>query len=298
MVIDSRRQQASTLLVSALTRFLSENPGGEVLIKTSTAGRRDRSHEVSDALLELIVRTVVEQYGKGVAILADGPAVPDAYEDECRRFGWDQIATRYSVAIEDLNRGDAVEIVPGWPIARRFLSASLVINLTKAKTHRRFGTSLAEKALLGTLSGARLGFPKLRKGHNHVPWLAETVLRHSPPIFSVIDGVEGIEGEGPLAGAPSKSHFLCFGTGVRGPDIRSTIEMGFHPAMVPMNLRPLPRDEGSHRSIDWTAHRVTEVNFLPSKSCAWLHKSVAGEPSERRFRALLEGAQACWPRTT
>jgi uncharacterized protein (DUF362 family) len=74
-------------------------------------------------------------------------------------MGWDTITRSLDVHVADLNQGPHVDMQPGLPISRLFLGADMVVNLTKAKTHRRFGVSLAEKSLLGVLCGNRTGYP-------------------------------------------------------------------------------------------------------------------------------------------
>jgi uncharacterized protein (DUF362 family) len=114
----------------------------------------------------------------------------------------------------------------------------------------------------------------------------------SPPIYSIIDGSGGIEGEGPLAGDVVCSSFMVFGSGCVAPDLRATIEMGFDPALVPMHHRPVSRaTELPQRT--WSDLRTTFVDFLPSRSCAWLYRSLKSHRHRNaRFAALAEGARS------
>src|SRR5207248_2682919 len=106
----------------------------------------------------------------------------------------------------DLNTDRQKEVADNWPVSNTFLCADAIINLCKAKTHRRFGVSLGTKSLLGVLSARILGYPKLVGRHMNVPRLLLELEKVSPPALTVIDGVEGIEGEGPLQGVPTESH--------------------------------------------------------------------------------------------
>ncbi len=183
-------------------------PEGWVLIKTSTAGRRGADHEVDLQLLVLVVEEVVASRTARDVIVADGPAFGDSYRVEVERLGWASAISRFGVLVEDLNEGEFSAAECEWPIATRFLGASGVINLTKAKTHRRFGVSLASKALLGALAGRELGYPKLEGLHRYVSWILVELERLSPPVLSIIDGLGGIEGEGPLRGVRARGNFL------------------------------------------------------------------------------------------
>jgi uncharacterized protein (DUF362 family) len=295
-LLDSRHPWAVDALLDGLAEFLRANAGsGHVLVKCSTTTRRPLSHEVSGDLLERVLRVVTDVCAPGSVVMGDGPVWDIPFEEECERQGWAAMARRMGVALRDLNRDQSVEIEPGWPVSKTFLEARAVVSLTKAKTHRRFGVSLAEKTLLGVLSGGRLGHPKMSaSGHRVVPWLLDTLSAAAPPIFSIIDGVNGIEGNGPMAGVPSSSHFLCFGPGCLGPEVRGIVEMGFDPALVPSLQRPIPVSKPAQ--VRWADLRVTGLDFEPAPSCPWLYRSLDRRwGRRRRFATLQQAVRANWP---
>jgi uncharacterized protein (DUF362 family) len=267
-----------------------------VLVKTSTAGNRSKDHEFSTELLLEIFHTIIEIIPATQVILGDGPAHQISYQDECRRLGWESLASDLKIRILDLNNDPPVEDISDWPISGTYRSADLIINLTKAKTHRRFGVSLAEKSLLGVLSGAKLGYPKLLGRHNCAVWLLQQIQAHSPPIFSVIDGISGIQGEGPLNGYPARSHFLVYGVGCQAPDTLGCVEMGFDPALIPLFHRPYDKMR-SDPPCAWREVRRTNVDYVPSASCPWLYRSLRYRPRRRAaaYVHLSKGAQQNWP---
>lgn len=267
---------------------------GAILIKTSTAGRRSLTHEPGGDLVELAMSALRARFPARPLILADGTAYGDSYREIAQRAGWAASARRYGVTIEDLNRAQAT-VVSEWPIANTFVEAAGILNLTKAKTHRKFGASLALKSLLGVLVGETTGYPKLIGRHEHVARLMRLLEDRSPPALSIIDGRNGIQGEGPLAGHPTRSHFLVAGLGYFGPDIQASVEMGFDPLLVPALLRPLPRRDVPIAPAPWSSFRVTACDFLPSATCAWLHCSLVRTGArDRTYAALLEGAKTAW----
>jgi uncharacterized protein (DUF362 family) len=280
----------------AVGAFITKNfRGGTVVVKTSTAGDRSAHHEVSKSLLDRVLRITLRSVSAGQVVIADGPAFDVPYRAECNRLEWTEVAERYGVSIGDFNYDPSIEVSPGWPVSTDYLSSDLVLNLTKAKTHRRFGVSLAEKSLLGVLSGHQLGYPKLLGRHNFTTALLQVIQRRSPPIFSVIDGIRGIQGQGPLRGHPSSSSFIVFGTECLGPDIRATVEMGFDPAMVPAFHRPYPETK-VELSSNWWQLRISDVDFIPSTSCSWLYRSLRNSPRTRArmYEPLMAGAKALW----
>lgn len=287
---------AADALTPAIEQFVDAHyAGGTLLVKTSTPGDRPTDHEVSPELVRIVLEAVCRRVPPRHVRLADGPAYPIDYVAECRRIGWADIAEGLGVEMTDLNATDAEERVPGWPLSQTFLRADAVINLTKAKTHRRFGVSLAEKSLLGVVVGARTGYPKLLGRHDHVPWLITHIVADGPPLFSVVDGDRGIQGEGPLDGVPTDSAFLVYGTDCLAVDLRAIVEMGFDPALVPLLCRPLPPADG-RPPLEWSSLRQTGTDFEPSLSCAWLHHSLRRRARRSsRHKRLMKGAVACWP---
>ncbi|HEX7180360.1 MAG TPA: DUF362 domain-containing protein [Thermoanaerobaculia bacterium] len=308
LLIESEAERAAVLdpqsdtswkkaFFSRLAAFFDRHAGSAPwLVKTSTTGDRAPESEVSADLLRDILHFAVSRLGRDGVLLGDGPAYARDYPSECRRLGWGPLLEEAGIAVVDLNQDDAREIAPGWPVSIRFLQAGAVINLCRAKTHRRFGVSLSAKSLLGALSGAALGYPKLIGRHGAVPWLLVELERRAPPMFSVIDGNPGVDGEGPLRAKPNGSHFIVFGEGCYGPDVRATIEMGFDPILVPGLIRP-GRREYEEREVRWSELRQTGTDFLPAASCSWLYRSLRKRRRrDAEYRALRDGIRARWQR--
>lgn len=267
---------------------------GVLLIKTSTAGRRSPTHEVSPGLISVILEVATSRLAPKQLLLCDGPAFGDSYDSECVRLGWSTPASHFGVATLDLNDDKPHPSYHLAPISQSFCNASCVINLTKAKTHRRFGVSLASKSLLGTLVGNVAGYPKLEYRHTLVPQIISDLERLSPPSLSIIDGYSGIQGEGPLNGEVVESRFGVIGEGHLGPDVVACIQMGYDPALVPSNIRPIACPKPT-QPVDWSNLRVDNVDFVPPTSCSWLFKSLRHNwRRERKFVTLRGSFEACW----
>lgn len=277
----------------------SYSKGGSVLVKTSTTGFRPITHEINYSLLELVLRVLADVFPPVTVKLADGPAYT-SYESECYRLGWNRLVKKFGIKVIDLNDDLCSMSVPGWPIANSFLEADFIINLSKVKTHRRFGISMSYKNLIGVLSGKFLGYPKLNKRHRYVPRLLKKLYEISPPTLSIIDGKCGIEGEGPLAGLPTKSNFVITGIGYIASDVLATIQMGFDPVLIPTFHFPFVKkiDTYSHGDIEWNNFRVDKVNFLPSSSMPWLYNSLIDNATRSSYySAVYKGVYECWTTT-
>jgi len=294
-VLDTRRAPAWEALAPQLEEFLARRMrAGSLLVKTSTTGDRSADCEVSSDLLGNVLRLAVSRLGRDRIVVGDGPAYARDYLTECRRLGWEPLLAATGVAVVDLNQDAAAEIAPGWPVSTTFLQAGGVINLCRAKTHRRFGVSLSGKSLLGVLSGAALGYPKLIGRHAAVPWLTREIERRAPPMFSIIEGNPGVDGEGPLRARPNGSHFMVFGEDCLAADVLATVEMGFDPILVPGLVRPAGRTV-PEQEVCWSELRRTNTDFLPAAACSWLYRSLRKRRRrEDEFRTLWDGIRSRW----
>jgi uncharacterized protein (DUF362 family) len=290
-------ESAQQLMGEHLRAFLYVvQPKQFVLIKTSTTGRRTSDHEVATSLLEFVTETVVRSLPGIQVFVGDGPLY-EPFPSEADRLGWTPFLKRFGASIVDLNSGDAELLGNRWPVAKVFLRAGCVINLCKAKTHRRFGVSLGTKGLLGVLARHIPGTPKLEGQHRYVPSLLSFLSQAAPPTFTIIDGIDGMEGEGPLNGTRTSSRFICFGRGFYGPDIRATVEMGFDPVLIPYFLRPSVDRALLENTFRWQSLRLTTTNFLPPLSCSWLYRSLLrSNVRQKTFTLLLEEMKLCWDR--
>lgn len=269
-----------------------------IVIKTSVTGKRAKYNEICPELLECIFSICRTICPKNPIILCDGPAYAKSYYKECIKLGWGHLLRTYNVTVVDLNYDSAEYIDIRWPVASTWINAARGLNVSKAKTHKRFGVSLSTKNLIGTLPGKYLGYPKLSHLHEHIPKLLLSLLKKSPPTLNIIDGINGIEGNGPMHGSITRSNFVIMGTNAYACDIRAMIEMGFHPAVVPSALRPFEQLNKLEVNTQETfiEMRETDYDFLPAYSCSWMYKSLyeRGDTLERIYLNLLEGIKECW----
>lgn len=297
--IVGNKNNFSDLLYPLILSHLSGIEENEaIVIKTSVTGKRAKYNEICPYLLERIFSICRTICPKNPIILCDGPAYVKSYYKECIKLGWEKLVKKYNVTIVDLNYDSAEYIDSRWPIASTWINAARGLNLSKAKTHKRFGVSLATKNLIGTLPGEYLGYPKLSNLHEHIPKLLLALIKKSPQTLNIIDGINGIEGNGPMHGSVTRSNFIIMGTNAYACDVRAMIEMGFHPAVVPSALRPFEPLDNLERKTQKAFIKMRETNydFLPSFSCSWMYKSLYEKEDtlEKIYLNLLAGIKECW----
>ena len=140
----------------------------------------------------------------------------------------------------DLNHGDAA-VVPNrggltrlraFYLARPVAEADVVISLPKMKTHHGMGVTLCLKNLFGTLPGIYYGWPKNLLHFNGIKEsildLARTVKVH----YNIVDGVVGMEGDGPIMGKAKPVGVLVLSPFSLAADATASRIMGFDPRKI------------------------------------------------------------------
>jgi uncharacterized protein (DUF362 family) len=113
------------------------------------------------------------------------------------------------------------------------LDADVVVSMPKMKTHHWAGVTLSLKNLFGTLPGRVYGWPK-----NILHWagIEPSILDIAGavrPSYAIIDGIVGMEGNGPISGEPIGSGVLVFADDAVGADTIGASLMGFDPEQIP-----------------------------------------------------------------
>ncbi len=119
-------------------------------------------------------------------------------------------------------------------LAAEVLGPTAVINLAKAKTHGQMLLTLAVKNLFGCVVGARKTAWHLKAGkdRDYFARLLVEIARIVQPRLSVIDAVVSMEGNGPAAGRPRRSGFLCMGEDPVAVDAVATHLLGVRPQLL------------------------------------------------------------------
>jgi uncharacterized protein (DUF362 family) len=116
--------------------------------------------------------------------------------------------------------------------SQTLLGANLIVSMPKLKTHHWAGVTLSLKNMFGTVPGARYGWPK-----NILHWrgIENSIVDINvslKPHFAIVDGIEGMEGDGPLRGATVNAGVLVIGDNLAAVDATSARVMGLFPERV------------------------------------------------------------------
>jgi uncharacterized protein (DUF362 family) len=92
------------------------------------------------------------------------------------------------------------------------LDADLLVSMPKLKTHHWAAVTLSMKNMFGVVPGAVYGWPK-----NVLHWsgiggsIIDINAALEVPRFNIVDGIVGMEGNGPIQGEPKRAGVLVFG---------------------------------------------------------------------------------------
>ncbi|HEU0119301.1 MAG TPA: DUF362 domain-containing protein [Bryobacteraceae bacterium] len=137
----------------------------------------------------------------------------------------------------DLNRDDVRSVGPflGRPefyFSETLLAADLIVSLPKMKTHHWAGATLSMKNFFGAVPGAVYGWPKNLLHYHGIANSIVALNRRFRNTFAIVDGIVGMEGNGPIQGQPRPMGALVFGRDLIAVDATCCRLMGIEPSRV------------------------------------------------------------------
>jgi uncharacterized protein (DUF362 family) len=114
----------------------------------------------------------------------------------------------------------------------RVLDADVVISMPKMKTHHWAGVTLSLKNCFGCVPGRVYGWPKNALHWADVQRSILDVAAAVRPRYAIVDGIVGMQGNGPISGEPVHAGLLVFGDDPVATDVIATTLMGFDPEGV------------------------------------------------------------------
>jgi uncharacterized protein (DUF362 family) len=157
--------------------------------------------------------------GAAEVIVAEGPGHWRNAEYLVAASGLGDVLRHHKTSFFDLNHDEPVKTLNVGRctkldhlfLAQTVATADVLISLPKLKTHHWAVATLALKNLFGTLPGICYGWPK-----NELHWrgiensIVDIALTRTPDLC-IVDGIVGMEGDGPLNGTPKATGVLVMG---------------------------------------------------------------------------------------
>jgi uncharacterized protein (DUF362 family) len=214
--------------------------GKRVLLKPNLVEyESDRVINTHPALVSGAAQALLRA-GASSVVVAEGPGHRRDIEYLVTSTGFYDHLRAVGVRFVDLNHDDVREV----PLASRFtelgslklpvelLQADLVVSMPKLKTHHWAGITCSLKNLFGTVPGAVYGWPKnilhWRGIENSILDLAATIR----PGLAIVDGIVGMEGDGPIMGTPKQVGCVVMGSDPVAVDATCARVMGLRPEKI------------------------------------------------------------------
>ena len=170
----------------------------------------------------LLVHAAYEAFraaGARRVIIAEGPGHRRNTLDLAEAAGYFRTIPAFEDSFVDLNLDDVTRVrrdsrfsrIPKLYLPNTVLGADLLVSIAKMKTHHWVGATLSMKNLFGTVPGGVYGWPK-----NVLHWsgIEECIVDLDaayPNKFAIVDGIVGMEGNGPIQGTPKNAGVLVAG---------------------------------------------------------------------------------------
>jgi uncharacterized protein (DUF362 family) len=191
----------------------------------------------------LVVRGAVEAFlslGAARVVVAEGPGhVTDTLRilDES---GLEQVLWEDRIPFIDLNRQNGYAVANAGRYSRLksltlpvcLKDFDIIVSMAKLKTHHWAGVTLSMKNLFGLMPGSFYGWPK-----NWLHWAGINgcivdITATVRPQLAIVDGIVGMEGDGPIMGVPKHAGVLVMGRNLPAVDATCTRVMGIDPHRV------------------------------------------------------------------
>lgn len=191
------------------------------------------------AVVEALIQLCLEE-GAAEILVGEGSGHRrnmEALVDQC---GLQAVLARHGVEFVDINHDEYVGLRNMGPntgldrlyFCRKAAEADVLISLPKMKTHHWATVTLGLKNLFGLASGQAYGWPKNDLHFRGIPHSIVDINCTRKADLVLVDGIMGMQGDGPLSGDAIQSGLLVMGTDPLAVDSTCARFMGFNPKTI------------------------------------------------------------------
>ena len=246
--------------------------GKKVLLKPNLVDLTNDDFTNTHAAVVAAAFAAFQELGAAEVLIGDGPEFHRDTFALAEAAGYRDRIPNFDDVFVDLN-GDDVSPLSGLvdgsevylPVTA--LRADLVVSIAKMKTDRDFGAALSMPNLFGLIPGSVYGWPRERARSLGTPKAITELARFFRRSFAIVDGVWGMEGEGPVNGTAKMAGVIVMGSDLAAVDATSCRVMGLDPSKIEY-LRLAADREGviEEARIDQRGESIQDVrtDFRPA----------------------------------
>jgi uncharacterized protein (DUF362 family) len=237
----SYQADLETTVRSILTEHRVAVKGKRVVLKPNLVEFEPKAPINTHPVFVRAVANAFRAAGAASVRIAEGPGHRRATLDLADSAGYFREYPSFENTFTDLNLDDVQLVRPPRPFSPRLaslylpktiLGADLVVSLPKMKTHHWVGVTLSMKNFFGIVPGAVYGWPKNFLHWAGIPESIATLQQVVPRQFCIVDGIDGMEGNGPILGTRKPAGVIVAGADPVAVDSTCCRIMQVDPAKV------------------------------------------------------------------
>lgn len=208
-----------SVMYETLREFDPSVRGKTVLLKPNFVGLDPLGIMNTHPAVVAAARESFLRLGAAQVLIGDGPAMDRDTEAILESVSLREYAGPLSRIFVDLNIDDVTRVelktrasrLKELFLPKTVLGVDFLVSMPKLKTHHWAGVTLSLKNMFGVVPGSCYGWPK-----NVLHWagIERSILdinAAARPDFAIVDGIMGMEGNGPIQGTPKACGALVFG---------------------------------------------------------------------------------------
>ena len=215
--------------------------GKRVVLKPNLVEyHRDKVINTDPRVVDAVI-TLCKREGAAEVVVAEGPGHWRNVQFLVTESGLGAVLEKHGVRFVDVNHDEPVKLpnlgrltgLDHLYLSRTIAEAEVLISLPKLKTHHWAGATLSLKNLFGTLPGICYGWPKNELHWRGIPNSIVDIALTRTPDLAIVDGIVGMEGDGPLNGTAKPVGALVMGADLVAVDATCCRLMGLPPERLP-----------------------------------------------------------------
>jgi len=236
----SYQSDIAALLFETLREFDLPVQGKTVLLKPNFVGSDPLGMTNTHPAVIAAARESFLRLGASAVLVGEGPALERDTQLVIETVSLREYLGPLSRIFVDLNVDDVERVALQTRASRlkelflpkTLLGADFLVSMPKMKTHHWAGVTLSLKNMFGVVPGSCYGWPK-----NALHWagIDRAILDINAavlPDFAIVDGIVGMEGNGPIQGVRKPSGVLVLGNDPVAVDATCARIMGLLPEKI------------------------------------------------------------------
>src|SRR5580693_8216062 len=233
-------QDLAAMICETLREFDLRVKDKTVLLKPNLVGLDPLGVMNTHPCVIAAARESFLRLGAAQVLIGDGPAMDRDTEAiiesvQLREFTGPLARTFVDLNVDDVKRvalSTRASCLKELFLPKTVLGVDFLVSMPKLKTHHWAGVTLSLKNMFGIVPGSCYGWPK-----NVLHWagIDRSILdinAAARPDFAIVDGILGMEGNGPVQGTPKSCGVLVLGNDPVAVDATCCRVMGLMPERV------------------------------------------------------------------